>query len=153
MINQNICIRIAKKDDAETIAGFQLLMAKETENLELDKNTVLAGVNAVFNVPTKGKYFVATHGDRVIACLLTTYEWSDWRNGMVLWIHSLYIVPEHRNQGLFREMYHHLEDIVLNSSTLKGLRLYVDKTNKIAQEAYKAVGMNGEHYQLFEWLK
>jgi len=29
----------------------------------------------------------------------------------------------------------------------------VDKTNKNAQKTYENVGMNGEHYQLFEWMK
>jgi len=25
--------------------------------------------------------------------LLTTFEWSDWRNGTILWIQSVYVLP------------------------------------------------------------
>ena len=31
-----------------------------------------------------------------------------------------------------------------------GLRLYVDNSNSRAQTAYSALGMNGEHYRVFE---
>jgi hypothetical protein len=31
-----------------------------------------------------------------------------------------------------------------------GLRLYVDNSNNRAQMAYTALGMNGEHYRVFE---
>ena len=33
-----------------------------------------------------------------------------------------------------------------------GVRLYVDKTNTNAQRVYSKLGMNGEHYQLFEYM-
>jgi hypothetical protein len=36
---------------------------------------------------------------------------------------------------------------------LMGLRLYVDKHNKSAQEVYEKLGMNKDHYELYEWLK
>jgi len=36
---------------------------------------------------------------------------------------------------------------------LMGLRLYVDKQNKLAQEVYEKLGMNKHHYELYEWLK
>jgi hypothetical protein len=29
----------------------------------------------------------------------------------------------------------------------------VDKTNEIAQKVYSSMGMNGEHYKLFEFMK
>jgi hypothetical protein len=38
-------------------------------------------------------------------------------------------------------------------ASLGGLRLYVDKRNISAQIVYESLGMNGEHYQLYEWLK
>ena len=47
----------------------------------------------------------------------------------------------------------HLKDHVQNTEALGGLRLYVDKTNTNAQKVYEAIGMNGEHYSMFEWMK
>jgi predicted GNAT family acetyltransferase len=36
---------------------------------------------------------------------------------------------------------------------LRGIRLYVDKTNAVAKAVYQKLGMNGEHYQMYEWMK
>ena len=80
-------------------------------------------------------------------------EWSDWRNGTVLWIHSLYVIPEARGQGVFKKLYSNLEKQVEQSSELTGIRLYVDKQNRSAQKVYEKLGMNKHHYELYEWLK
>lgn len=148
-----IKIRKAGINDIDFIIRFQLSMALETENMELDHPTVCLGVSAVVNDPAKGHYYVAEYEDKVIGSLLVTYEWSDWRNGQVWWLQSLYVVPEFRRRGIFREMYCFLRKEVSDDVNLKGIRLYVDKTNKIAQDVYQAMGMNGEHYQVFEWMK
>ncbi len=150
----SIKTRVGLLFDADTIADFQIKMALETENLKLDPETVGKGVLAVFDSPEKGKYFVAEDNGNVIACLLTIPEWSDWRNGTVLWIHSVYVLPEYRSQGVFKMLYQYLVDIVNNpESELRGLRLYVDKTNEKAQKVYEKLGMSAEHYHLYEWLK
>lgn len=139
--------------DIDIIADFQVKMALETENLQLDPPTVLKGVTAVMDDPSKGKYWVAEVDGVVVGCLLTVNEWSDWRNGTVLWIHSVYVLPEHRQHGVFKSLYNHLKTMVSESPDLRGLRLYVDKTNEKAQKVYESLGMSGEHYHLFEWLK
>lgn len=146
-------IRKAKKDDAGQIAAFQLEMALETENLQLDKGVVDRGVCQVFSDRSKGTYYVAEKNGQVIASLLTTYEWSDWRNGTVLWIQSVYVRPPFRGNGVYRNMYRHIQQLVEQDEQLKGIRLYVDQTNSRAQQVYQKLGMTAEHYQLFEWLK
>ena len=146
-------IRLAKSDDILTIAGFQLKMAIETENLKLDAETVGKGVKAVFEKPELGQYFVAEKDGQIIASMLTTFEWSDWRNAQVWWLQSVYVIPEFRRQGIFKRMYDFVKILAKNDTNVGGIRLYVDKTNVRAQEVYKAVGMNGEHYQVFEWMK
>lgn len=147
-------IRTAKFKELETIAGFQVLMAQETEGLALNKAEIVKGIEAIFEDPGKGQYYVATNEeDEVIACLLVTPEWSEWRNGTVLWIQSVYVQKEFRGQGIFKRLYTQLKKMVEEDQGLIGLRLYVDKTNIKAQEVYKKLGMNGEHYKLFEWIK
>lgn len=135
------------------IAAFQVAMARETEELDLDPPTVDRGVRAVFEDPAKGCYLVAEEQGRVVACLLTLPEWSDWRNGTVLWIHSVYVVPEARGSGVFRAMYQYLVDEVGSDPGLRGLRLYVDRRNRAAQATYRRLGMSDQHYLLFEWLR
>src|SRR5687767_8331932 len=77
--------RDATPSDATSIVDFQIAMAHETEDVDLDRHTVIRGVDAVFNNPSLGRYYVAEAAGEVVASLLITYEWSDWRNGMVWW--------------------------------------------------------------------
>jgi ribosomal protein S18 acetylase RimI-like enzyme len=135
------------------IADFQVAMAWESEQLRLDPPTVFKGVSAVFDDPAKGKYWLAEVGGEVVGCLLTIPEWSDWRNGTILWIHSVYVHPDHRQRGVYRQLYTHLREMVEASGDLRGLRLYVEKSNTRAQAVYEKLGMSGEHYHLYEWLK
>ena len=148
-----IKVREATIVESEIIINFQINMALETENLELDKSSVRKGINAVFKDLLKGKYYVAEEGNRVVGSLLTTTEWSDWKNGTILWIQSVYVIPEYRKKGVFKQMYDYLKKMVEESDELIGLRLYVNKTNIIAQKTYEKIGMNGEHYKLYEWIK
>lgn len=150
----SILIRPGLLFDIQTIADYQVKMAYETENgLKLDPPTVEKGVSAVMDDPTKGKYWLAEIDGNVAGCLLTVPEWSDWRNGTVLWIHSVYVHPDYRKQGVYKALYAHLKQMVEESQDLRGLRLYVDKTNIRAQQVYTNLGMSGEHYHLFEWMK
>lgn len=150
----SIKIRPGLLFDIDVIADFQVKMAFETENgLKLDPPTVNKGVSAVMDDPSKGKYWLAEVDGNVVGCLLTVPEWSDWRNGTVLWIHSVYVMPEFRKNGVYKALYSHLKEMVETSNEYRGLRLYVDKTNMRAQSVYEKLGMNGEHYHLYEWMK
>ena len=146
-------IRQAKPADASAIVQFQIEMARETEGIDLDRPTVEKGVAAVFADRGKGVYYVADDNGRVVASLLTTYEWSDWRNGTVLWVQSVYVVEEYRRKGVFSAIYQHIKNNVLNDESLKGIRLYVEQNNNRAQAVYERSGMTAEHYQMYEWLK
>lgn len=147
-----IIVRTAIPDDALYIIDFQLKMASETENLALDFHTVTDGVHAVFKDASKGCYYVAEEDNQVVGSLMITYEWSDWRCGTVLWIQSVYIKPEYRGKGIYKAMYTHIQGLVTPQSGYRGIRLYVDKTNRAAQRVYERLGMNGEHYQVYEWM-
>jgi GNAT superfamily N-acetyltransferase len=149
-------VRPALPEEAPILIDFQLRMARETEGLELDPEILARGVHAVFADPMKGRYWVAVAaagGGRIAGCLLTTYEWSDWRNGTILWIQSVYVLPEERGRGVYRFLYENLKRTVLGSPDLAGIRLYVDHRNETAQRAYERLGMSREHYDLYEWLK
>lgn len=148
-----LIIREAKPQEADLITGFQVAMAYETENITLDEDILKAGVQAVFKAAEKGSYYVAESTGNIIACMLTTYEWSDWRNGTFIWLQSVYVRPAWRARGVFRKMYDHITQIVSASQQYKGIRLYVFHTNTKAQSVYRSVGMEDPHYRMFEWLK
>ncbi len=146
-------VRLATINDVGSIVDFQLKMATETEGIELHEPTVLKGVTAVITDNTKGQYYVTEINNRIVASLLTTFEWSDWRNGTILWIQSVYVLNEYRRKGVYRNMYSHIKQLVLNNEKLNGIRLYADKSNLSAHKTYQKLGMSPDHYVTFEWLK
>ena len=146
-------IREATSKDVPTLIDFQLKLALETENVTLKIGELSLGVQRLFKDPTKGRYYVTEENGEVIGCLMTTYEWSEWHNGTVLWIQSVYVPKEHRGKGIYKKMYDLIKQMVANDPDMAGIRLYVHKTNHAAQQVYKKLGMNGEHYAAFEWMK
>ena len=152
-MSRKLSVRSAVINDAADIARWQMAMASETEGMQLQSETVLAGVKHVFAHPEIGEYMIGCVDDQAVACLLLLREWSDWRCGTVLWIHSLYVEKDHRRSGIFKAMYERIKARVADDSSLRGIRLYVDKSNQTALKTYKNIGMNGDHYQTFEWMK
>jgi GNAT superfamily N-acetyltransferase len=145
--------RAGRPDDLEAIVGFQIAMAKETEDLELDEETARRGVSQVFRDASLGSYYVAEEEGRVVGSLLITFEWSDWRAGTVWWIQSVYVAPSLRGSGVYRGLYEHVRDLARNDPGVRGIRLYVDRRNSVAQNVYARLGMDGDHYIVYEWMK
>jgi GNAT superfamily N-acetyltransferase len=145
--------RSATPADISAIADFQKAMALETEDLQLDPEVAGKGVAAVCDNPARGRYYVAEQDGQILGSLLITYEWSDWRNGTVWWIQSVYVVPEARRKGIYAGLYAHVKELAQADPNVRGIRLYVDRRNTRAQTVYTRLGMNGEHYQVFEWMK
>lgn len=146
-------VRPATPADAESIIEFQVRLAAESEGLELERETVTRGVRTVFGEPAKGQYWVAERGEQIVGSMLLTPEWSDWRAATVLWVHSLYVVPEARRQGVFRRMEAAVRQMVRDSPDLAGIRMIIDKGNRVSQQTAQALGYTCEHYDTYEWLK
>jgi GNAT superfamily N-acetyltransferase len=147
-----IHIRPAIPSDIPVLADFQVKLALETENFVLDKTIVTKGMQAMFDDPTKGKYFIAEYNNEIAGCHSITFEWSDWRNGMVWWLQSVYVAESFRKYGIFKAMFENIQRMIKGDASIRGLRLYVDKTNVRAQQIYQAMGMNGDHYSVFELM-
>jgi GNAT superfamily N-acetyltransferase len=146
----SIAIRAAQRADAAAIARFNAAMAAETESITLDAATVRAGVEAVIDDPRHGFYLVAEVDGAAAACLMITYEWSDWRNGQWWWLQSVYVDQPYRRCGLFRALYQAVEQRVRATPDAIGLRLYVDRDNARAMGTYRALGMHETGYRLYE---
>jgi GNAT superfamily N-acetyltransferase len=146
----NVVIRSATPDDAVVIAEFNAAMAKETEGIELDRECLRIGTEALLADASKGLYYIAEFHGKAIGQLMITYEWSDWRNATFWWIQSVYIHPNYRKQGVFRALYRYVGSIARNRGDVCGLRLYVDQSNKRAQQTYEALGMKRSHYQMMD---
>lgn len=147
MTANDLVIRPGTRRDASTIARFNVLMARETESIDLDPPTVERGVNALFDDASRGSYFVAERSGRVVGCLMITHEWSDWRNGDMWWIQSVYVEPEHRGAGVFKALFEHVRHLA-EQSGVRAIRLYVEKHNQKAKAVYGKLGMSLTEYDV-----
>ena len=148
-----IKIRRAQRRDAPALIAFNRAMALETEQKLLLPRVIGAGVRGLLRRPDSGFYTVAELGGEVIAALMVTKEWSDWRNGDFWWIQSVYVDPEHRRRGVYRRMYAYVGKLAARDRAVVGFRLYVEHNNRRAQSTYSAAGMERTHYLVYEHLK
>ena len=147
-----LVIRAATIDDLETITDFNVRLAEETEDTSLDRATVRRGVLALLSDRTRGAYYVACAGGDVVGQIMHTREWSDWRNGDIWWVQSVYVHPDHRRQGVFRSLYAFLKALAESDPGVVGLRLYVELDNQAAQATYVDLGMTRARYQVMQDL-
>ncbi len=150
MPNDEIQVRIARIEDIETIAELNIAMAWETEQKQLSPATIRRGIRAVMDDCDYGFYVVAESNGAVMGCLMITYEWSDWRGGRFWWIQSLYVRPPLRRRGVFTQLHDFVKTQALQHPEVCGIRLYVEQSNQVAQQAYRRIGMAPTTYQIYE---
>ena len=143
-------IRLAQKTDIDALVRFNQAMALETEGKDLHSTVLRPGVAAVFDDANKGFYVITEIGPMVVAGLLVTFEWSDWRNSWFWWIQSVYVVPEYRGRSIYGRMYEFVKSLADERGNVCGFRLYVEKDNERAQRVYEKVGMQRSHYLAYE---
>ena len=145
-------IRLATPADAGVLIEFNAAMALETEGKELLPDVIGAGVRSLLGNPAAGFYLLAEQ-DSAVGSLMITKEWSDWRNGTFWWIQSVYVRPQFRRQGVYKNLYRHVQELASKDPAVCGFRLYVERENERAQATYSALGMKQTHYLVFEELK
>lgn len=139
--DMEITVRQATKADAQIIARNVVSMAQDGSGVILSPEVVLQGVESLFEKPELGFYVVAEKESKIIGSLVIVFEWSDWRNGVYWWIHSVYVNPEDRRKGVYAKMYQYIKEKAQNDKNVKGLNLSVNKDNKTARSAYEKLGM------------
>ncbi len=149
-MNEEILIRKATGEAAESLVEFNQAMALETEGKRLDAQILQSGVEAVFHDERKGFYVVAESEGKIVGGLMITFEWSDWRDKWFWWIQSVYILPDFRRRGIYRQLYDFVKKQSLEKGDVCGIRLYVEKENERARVTYEMLGMEESHYLMFE---
>lgn len=143
-------VRAAVLADRDTIVDFNVRLAAESEDMQLDPDVVTRGVALVLEDPGRGRYFLAEQEGRVIGQTMITLEWSDWRCGWFWWIQSVYVHPDHRGRGVFRRLLDHVMARAREREDVCGVRLYVDLDNRAAQQVYDRTGLPRAHYEMRE---
>jgi GNAT superfamily N-acetyltransferase len=150
-------IRDARCADAPVIVEFNRCLALETEGKVLDEAVLLSGVSRALAEPNRLRYWVAELGGlgTVVGQAAISFEWSDWRDGWVWWLQSVYVAQPYRGFGVFRSLYRHIEQEARGNPDVIGLRLYVEDSNEPAQRTYQALGMKPGGYSIYQslWLE
>ena len=152
MSETNWNIRQANSDDIPALVEFNCGIARETEDKELDHALVTRGVTRALEQGDEVKYFVAESESSPIGSLMLTREWSDWRDGWMVWIQSVYVAANYRGKGVFRALLDHATKSVNQDPDVRGLRLYVENDNTRAQSVYASTGFADPHYKVLEKL-
>lgn len=145
-----INVRKANQKDAVSIVKMNKALALETESITLDDQVISLGVANCLKDSAKGSYFLAEYEGAVIGQLMFTFEWSDWRNGWIWWLQSVYVDPDFRGKGAFKSLFHHVEMLALAQLDVVAIRLYVEMHNLPAKEVYQKVGMQHSGYEVFQ---
>ena len=149
-----IRIRDACPDDRAVIVDYNTRLAAETEGKTLDPDILGRGVAAALDDPGRLRYWVAEDAEtgEVVGQVGVTTEWSDWRNGSVWWLQSVYVADRHRGRGVFRALSAHVRAVARSTPGVIGIRLYVEVDNAPAKATYLSLGFVDGGYQVYEDL-
>ena len=146
---QNIFVREANGSDIPTLIKYNRALAYETENIVLNENILRLGIEKALELKDC-HYFVADLNGEIVGQSMITPEWSDWRNGVMWWMQSVYVDPSHRQRGVFQSILEYIEALVEKRQDVKGLRLYVKQDNKVGISAYESLGIKNSGYVIHE---
>jgi len=145
-----IKVRIARTEDAATIVRFNQNLALESEDISLNIDVLTRGVQRALTHPDLCSYFVAEVDGQVVGQTMITSELTDWRDGSIWWIQSVYVDQQHRRIGVFKALYHHILNLAKSRQDVRCIRLYVEEENERAHRTYEALGMEFTHYKVME---
>lgn len=147
---QNIKVRIATRDDAQSIANFNVIFAKKITNKKLSLPTTVAGVHHVFQTFNNGFYLVAEENTKIVGATMITTEWSDWNNGLFYCIQSIYVDDNQDKDIIHDALFNKAKDLAKEHNEVCGLRVYVDELDEALKKQYENLGLKKTKYVLFE---
>jgi GNAT superfamily N-acetyltransferase len=149
---RGVTVRDAHAGDRDVIAAFNLFLATETEGKTLDRAVLLRGVEKALADPDRLRYWVAEVEGQVVGQAAVSREWSDWRDGWIWWLQSVYVAPGWRKRGVLRAIVARILADARARGDVIGLRLYVEQDNTAAQQVYRALGLAPGGYHVYENL-
>ncbi len=149
-MSTSITIRNAQPQDLSLIVDFNFILAEESEGKQLDRDVLTRGVGRALASPDMCRYFMAEVNGQVAGQTMITFELTDWRDGVLWWLQSVYVRPEFRKLGVFKALFQHIASLARSTAEVRGLRLYVEQGNSRAQRVYEQMGMQPGGYLVYE---
>jgi L-amino acid N-acyltransferase YncA len=152
--------RVACGDDLDELVEMSELLAHETKEPRLDTAAVRKSFEALLrggglDGPDRGEpVYVALAppgGPQKLAGYLTVSgrEWSEWKNGLFLWLGSAYIREPFRAEGVAESLY----AMAVRDGTAQGAigaRSYVRLDNSRSLRAHLKAGFRSTGYVVME---
>jgi GNAT superfamily N-acetyltransferase len=146
----DVSIKKAVYGDRDEIVDNIMRMAMESEGTALDRRTVTLAMDRFLGDPGRGFYLLLRHDGHLAGQCMITSEFSDWRNGEYWWVQSVYVSPEQRRKGVLRTLLDETKKLAREKGDVFGIRLYVDRDNQNAIEAYRRLGLPLSHYLMMD---
>lgn len=143
-------VRIATRDDASSIAEFNVIFAKKNENRQLSLPVTAAGVRRVFDTFNHGLYLVAERDNVIIAVTMVTREWSDWNNGFFYCIQDIFVLEEDADKVIHDALLNKVRALAKEHEDVCGIRLYVHKDDMETQEHYTKLNLVKTNYRIYD---
>jgi len=147
---ENLVVRIATRDDANEIAQFNVLFAKETVNKNLSLALTTEGVHQVFAKFNNGFYLIAQLEGVIVGMTMITREWSDWSNGAFYCIQSIFVTHKDGEKMIHDALFAKAKKLAKEHYDVCGIRLFVHQDDRQTQKAYEALGLKKTPYTIFE---
>ena len=145
-------IRIATRDDATSIAEFNVFFAKTNENKQLSLPITAQGVRRVFNTFYNGFYVVAEKERKIIGVSMVTREWSDWNNGSFYCIQDIFVLDEDTDNEIHDALFKKVKAMAKEHEEVCGVRLYVHKDDKAGQRHLESLNLEKREYRIYDYM-
>ena len=78
--------------------------------MDLNLDLVTKGATNLFDKPKYAKYYVAVQESdgAIIGMMMIHHEMRPQVGGLIHWINSVYVHPDHRKKGVFRALYNRI---------------------------------------------
>lgn len=151
----DVSYREARSEDVDTLVELSLSLAKETEGRVLDQATVRTGLEQLMGVEGRNVFVaeVETAGGKkqVIGFLsVSGKEWSEWKNGLFVWLGSAYVSKNFRGQDVVQRLYKEAVTYSKQSLGAIGVRTYVRLDNTVSIGAHVKGGLKSTGYVLMQ---
>ena len=117
-------MRIFDKGDIKRIVDFQLTMASELENIQLDRTTVEKAVNYLIDHQELGFFLLKQRSNIVVANIVVGSLLVSGINGQEWWFSSVFIDKNYRSQGHFKGLFKRFIEMTRQKG-IKYLKNYV----------------------------
>lgn len=139
-------IRTIKKEDKEIFYKLtELFYASEAVLQPIPKKHHVDAFEEMIRSDDYLQGYIFEINEKPVGYAITSKMYSQEAGGMTLWIDELFILKEYRSKGLGKQFFRYLKNNL--ASSVKRLRLEVEKDNEIAIKLYEKMGFHKLQYE------